>query len=162
VADITLLSVPIAVRNGILAEVGSTLPSLALPPGELQKNLAMAGKLYDQMARFGMDRKSILIAVGGGVITDLGGFVASTYMHGISLALVPTTLLGQVDAAIGGKTAVNLPHGKNLVGTFHQPCAVFCDPETLRTLPEAVGRVRWGVEVPAALITAALRTITAP
>jgi 3-dehydroquinate synthase len=172
VADITLLSAPIAVRNGILAEVGSRLPSLApkatraflltdrncinyarpvgaglleaglevrlldLPPGELQKNLAMAGKLYDQMARFGMDRKSILVAVGGGVITDLGGFVASTYMRGISLALVPTTLLGQVDAAIGGKTAVNLPHGKNLVGTFHQPCAVFCDPETLRTLPE--------------------------
>ncbi len=107
----------------------------SIPAGEPQKQLGTAAKLYDRMARFRMDRKSLLVAVGGGVITDLGGFVASTYMRGIPVILVPTTLLGQVDAAIGGKTGVNLPQGKNLVGTFYQPRAVFCDTEVLRTLP---------------------------
>lgn len=107
----------------------------ALPPGETQKKLATAAKLYDRMARAELDRKCPLVAVGGGVVTDLGGFVASTYMRGIPFFAVPTTLLGQVDAAIGGKTGVNLPQGKNLVGTFYQPRAVFCDPATLKTLP---------------------------
>ena len=108
----------------------------ALPAGELQKSLSTAGKIHQQMARAGMDRKSVLIAVGGGVITDLGGFVASTYMRGIQVRLFPTTLLGQVDAAIGGKTGVNLPQGKNLVGTFYQPALVCCDPAVLQTLPD--------------------------
>ena len=108
----------------------------ALPAGELQKTLSMAGKIHQQLARAGMDRKSVLFAVGGGVITDLGGFVASTYMRGIQVRLFPTTLLGQVDAAIGGKTGVNLPQGKNLVGTFYQPSLVCCDPAVLKTLPE--------------------------
>lgn len=117
-------------RSGVETKV------TVLPPGEVQKSLAVAGKLHQEMARFGMDRKSALFAVGGGVITDLGGFVASTYMRGIRFYLFPTTLLGQVDAAIGGKTAVNLPQGKNLVGTFCQPSAVFCDTAVLKTLPE--------------------------
>ena len=108
----------------------------ALPAGELQKSLATAGKLHQQLARAGMDRKSVLFAVGGGVITDLGGFVASTYMRGIPVGLFPTTLLGQVDAAIGGKTGVNLPQGKNLVGTFYQPALVCCDAAVLKTLPD--------------------------
>jgi 3-dehydroquinate synthase len=108
----------------------------ALPVGETQKSLTTAGRIHQQMARAGMDRKSVLYAVGGGVITDLGGFVASTYMRGIQAVLVPTTLLGQVDAAIGGKTGVNLPQGKNLVGTFYQPSLVFCDPTVLQTLPD--------------------------
>lgn len=108
----------------------------ALPAGELQKSLAVASKLHQQLARFGMDRKSVVFAVGGGVITDLGGFVASTYMRGIRVCLYPTTLLGQVDAAIGGKTGVNLPQGKNLVGTFYQPSLVGCDPSVLKTLPD--------------------------
>ncbi len=108
----------------------------ALPAGELQKSLSTAGKLHQQLARAGMDRKSMLFAVGGGVITDLGGFVASTYMRGIPVGLFPTTLLGQVDAAIGGKTGVNLPQGKNLVGTFYQPALVCCDSAVLKTLPD--------------------------
>ncbi|HLY12454.1 MAG TPA: 3-dehydroquinate synthase [Planctomycetota bacterium] len=108
---------------------------VVLPSGEGQKSMASAARLHQHLARAGMDRKSAVFAVGGGVITDLGGFVASTYMRGIRVYLYPTTLLGQVDAAIGGKTAVNLPQGKNLVGTFYQPAAVFCDPEVLRTLP---------------------------
>jgi 3-dehydroquinate synthase len=107
-----------------------------LPPGEGQKKLSVAARVYDRLARFRMERTSAFVAVGGGVVTDLGAFVASTWMRGVPLFLVPTTLLGQVDAAIGGKTAVNLPEGKNLVGTFYQPRAVFSDPEVLRTLPE--------------------------
>ncbi len=107
----------------------------AIPPGETEKALAAAARLYDRLAAFNMDRKSAFIAVGGGVITDLGGFVASTYMRGIPLFLVPTTLLGQVDASVGGKTAINLKQAKNLVGSFFQPVAVFADPIVLSTLP---------------------------
>jgi 3-dehydroquinate synthase len=114
------------------------LPSTTtvLPPGESQKRLATAARLYDALARAGADRRTPLVAVGGGVITDLGGFVAATFMRGLPAFLLPTTLLGQVDAAIGGKTGINLPQGKNLVGTFTQPAAVFLDPEALATLPE--------------------------
>jgi 3-dehydroquinate synthase len=104
-------------------------------PGESKKSLATAAALYDALATAGADRQTPLVAVGGGVITDLGGFVAATYMRGIPAFLAPTTLLGQVDAAIGGKTGVNLSHGKNLVGTFTQPRAVFLDPRVLATLP---------------------------
>ncbi len=118
-----------------LGQCGMDVAVCVLPAGESQKSVATAARLYDRMARAGIDRKSVLAAVGGGVVTDLGGFVASTYMRGIPAILVPTTLLGQVDAAIGGKTGVNLRHGKNLVGTFWQPRLVLCDPEALRTLP---------------------------
>jgi 3-dehydroquinate synthase len=118
-----------------LKQAGTPTHRTALPSGEPQKSLATAGRLHQTMARAGLDRKSVVVAVGGGVISDLGGFVASTYMRGIRVFLYPTTLLGQVDAAIGGKTGVNLPQGKNLVGTFYQPAAVFCDPAVLATLP---------------------------
>jgi len=121
--------------QGALRQSGFEVEGSSLPPGETQKKLATAGRLHELLARKKFDRKSVLVAVGGGVITDLGGFVASTYMRGIALAMVSTTLLGQVDAAIGGKTAVNLPQGKNLVGTFYQPRAVFLDPTVLTTLP---------------------------
>jgi 3-dehydroquinate synthase len=104
-------------------------------PGEMRKSLATAAEIYDRLAQFRMDRSSAFVAVGGGVVTDLGGFVASTYMRGVPCFLVPTTLLGMVDAAVGGKTAVNLHSGKNLVGTFHQPLAVFSDPTVLQSLP---------------------------
>jgi 3-dehydroquinate synthase len=123
------------VEHGLKAAGVETQIS-ALPAGELQKTLSTAGKIHQQLARFGMDRKSILFAVGGGVITDLGGFIASTYMRGIQVCLYPTTLLGQVDAAVGGKTGVNLPQGKNLVGSFYQPALVFCDTGVLKTLPD--------------------------
>lgn len=118
-----------------LKHAGIAAHRAVLPAGEVQKSLATAGRLHQRMARAGLDRKSAVFAIGGGVISDLGGFVASTYMRGIRVYLFPTTLLGQVDAAIGGKTGVNLPQGKNLVGTFYQPAAVFCDPAVLRTLP---------------------------
>jgi 3-dehydroquinate synthase len=118
-----------------LAAGGAEVFLEAIPAGETQKKLATAARLYGRLAKSGLDRKSLFVAVGGGMVTDLGGFVASTYMRGLPLVLVSTTLLGQVDAAIGGKTAVNLPQGKNLVGTFCQPLAVHCDPAALRTLP---------------------------
>lgn len=118
-----------------LKESGVATRLVTIPPGETHKKLSTAARLYDRMARFRMDRASFLVAVGGGMITDLGGFVASTYMRGIPFALAATSLLGQVDAAIGGKTGVNLPQGKNLVGTFTQPRAVLLDPGVLATLP---------------------------
>ena len=88
------------------------------------------------MARSGMHRGDVVVAVGGGVVTDVAGYAASSYYRGIAVIHVPTTLLGQIDAAIGGKTGVNLPEGKNLVGSFWQPTGVLCDTDTLRSLPD--------------------------
>ncbi|MCY3017617.1 MAG: 3-dehydroquinate synthase [Planctomycetota bacterium] len=107
-----------------------------LPPGEAAKSLKVAEILYDRCLGAGLDRGSCLIALGGGVIGDLTGFVAATYYRGIVFVQVPTTLLAMVDAAIGGKTGVDLPTAKNAVGAFHQPRAVLIDPLTLATLPD--------------------------
>ncbi|MGB9613122.1 MAG: 3-dehydroquinate synthase [Candidatus Margulisiibacteriota bacterium] len=108
---------------------------LEVPRGERYKSLKEAAKLYDKLVNFGAHRDSLIIALGGGVIGDLAGFVAATYMRGINYLQVPTTLLAQVDAAIGGKTAVNHPKCKNLIGVFHQPRLVFIDVKTITTLP---------------------------
>jgi 3-dehydroquinate synthase len=105
-----------------------------LPAGEETKTMASAMRLYDRAIALGMDRKSPLIALGGGVIGDLSGFVAATYMRGIPFIQVPTTLLSQVDSSVGGKVAVNHPQGKNLIGAFYQPQLVLIDPTTLNTL----------------------------
>jgi len=109
---------------------------LFLEPGEKYKSIASVEKLLRQMARAGGDRGSLLIAFGGGIVGDVGGFLAAIYMRGISYVQVPTTFLAQVDSSVGGKTAVNLPEGKNLVGSFHQPLAVFADIGVLGTLPD--------------------------
>ena len=103
--------------------------------GEEAKSLAEVERLCRAMSRAGFTRSDVIVAVGGGVVTDLAGFVAAVYHRGIPYVSVATTLLAQVDAAIGGKTGVNLPEGKNLVGAFWQPHAVLCDTETLATLP---------------------------
>jgi 3-dehydroquinate synthase len=111
-------------------------PTMAvIPPGERSKSLKQAAKLYDAALQAGLDRRSGVVALGGGVVGDLAGFVAATYMRGIPLAQLPTTLLAQVDSSVGGKTGVDLPQGKNLVGAFHQPCLVVADVRTLATLP---------------------------
>ncbi len=128
------LAVPIAAA---LETRGLTVHLGAVPEGESSKSVAAAAVLYDELAKAGAHRNDVVVAVGGGVVTDLAGFVASTYHRGMPVVHVPTTLLGQVDAAIGGKTGVNLEHGKNLVGTFHQPAAVICDVDVLQSLPEA-------------------------
>ncbi|MBV8842485.1 MAG: 3-dehydroquinate synthase [Bryobacterales bacterium] len=109
---------------------------LLFPGGEPNKRLAEVEILAEKMVRAGGDRSSVLIAFGGGIIGDVAGFLAAIFMRGIPVIQVPTTLLAQVDAAVGGKTGVNLESGKNLLGSFHQPLAVLIDPDVLRTLPE--------------------------
>ena len=108
---------------------------IEVPEGESSKNLSQAEKLYDHLLELNCDRKSVLVALGGGVIGDLVGFVAATYQRGIPFIQVPTTLLSQVDSSVGGKTAVDHPKGKNMIGVFYQPRLVVVDLETLRTLP---------------------------
>jgi 3-dehydroquinate synthase len=110
--------------------------ALFLPPGEKYKSLGNVEKLARQMAAAGGDRGSLLIAFGGGIVGDVGGFLASAYMRGIPCVQVPTTLLAQVDSSVGGKTGVNLPEGKNLFGSFYHPRAVFADIGVLATLPD--------------------------
>src|SRR5215471_2654701 len=104
--------------------------------GERHKRLATIEALAEQLLRLGADRKAIVLAFGGGVVGDVAGMLASVYMRGVKLIQVPTTVQAQLDAAIGGKTGVNLRAGKNLLGTFYQPRAVLIDPEVLLTLPQ--------------------------
>ncbi len=113
---------------------------VSVPPGEEQKSLQTAEMLYTRLLEADLDRHATIIALGGGVIGDLAGFVASTFLRGIAYIQIPTTLLAQVDSSVGGKTGVNHPVGKNLIGTFYQPRCVFIDPTVLQTLPE---RERW-------------------
>lgn len=110
---------------------------VGLPSGESSKSLEVVGRVLERMSEERVRRGDVLVALGGGVVTDVGGFVGSIYQRGIAVVNVPTNLLGQVDAAIGGKTGVNLNAGKNLAGTFHQPRAVICDVALLESLPAA-------------------------
>jgi len=118
-----------------LASAGMAASLFSFPAGEKSKSLAMLGKLQGRMLDKGFNRKSAVIALGGGVAGDLAGFVAATFMRGIPYIQVPTTLLAMVDSSIGGKTAINLPLGKNSCGAFHQPKAVFADVNCLKALP---------------------------
>jgi 5-deoxy-5-amino-3-dehydroquinate synthase len=117
-------------RSGIEQHV------LTVPEGEMAKTLTSYDSLCEQLAELQLSRDDVIVGVGGGAVTDLAGFAAATYLRGIALVQVPTSLVGQVDAAIGGKTGVNLRAGKNLVGSFHQPIGVLCDFTTLLTMPE--------------------------
>ena len=108
---------------------------ILIPDGERAKNLATLGRIYDALVKAQADRGCVIVALGGGVVGDVAGFAAATFLRGIPVVQVPTTLLAQVDSAIGGKTGVNHPLGKNLIGSFHQPAAVVVDPELLATLP---------------------------
>ena len=112
--------------------------------GEAHKTLATVEELCRRFSRFGLTRADAVVAVGGGMVTDVAGFAAATYHRGIAVVHVPTTLLGMVDAAIGGKTGVNLPEGKNLVGALWPPSAVLCDTDLLATLPEREWRCGHG------------------
>ena len=131
-------------------EINSEL--LSFPPGESAKNMEIVLQLCQQLVARGFDRKSLLIAVGGGVVGDIAGFVAAIFMRGIPYIQVPTTLLAQVDSAIGGKTGVDLPSGKNLLGVFHQPLLVVADPDVLGTLPVEIRREGFAEIIKAALI----------
>src|SRR5882724_11898938 len=110
--------------------------TLFLPGGEMQKRLAPVEAMAEEMVARGADRSSIVIAFGGGIVNDMAGFLAAIFMRGIPVIQIPTTLLAQVDAALGGKTGVNLVNGKNLIGAFHQPLSVLIDPAAIETLPE--------------------------
>lgn len=157
---LALGSYPVLVGEGALAELADLLPRGArkaavvtqvevgvpvttgleqhvftIGSGEGAKSLATVEQLCREFARFGLSRADVVVAVGGGVVTDVGGFAAAVYHRGVPVVHVATTLLGQVDAAIGGKTGVNLPEGKNLVGAFWQPLAVVCDTSVLAKLP---------------------------
>jgi 3-dehydroquinate synthase len=119
-----------------LSAAGFTAKIVEMPNGERHKKLATVEKVAEQLSRLGADRNSVIIAFGGGVVGDVTGLVASLYMRGVDLVQIPTTVLAQVDASIGGKTGVNLRAGKNLVGTFHHPRVVLIDPAVLSTLPD--------------------------
>ena len=123
-------------RREALEAQGVKLTVIVVPADESAKHIRVAEQVWAQMVAAGCDRSSLVLALGGGVVGDLAGFVAATYMRGIAYIQVPTTLLAMVDSAIGGKTAVNLQAGKNLVGAIYQPKAVLVDPEFLFTLPE--------------------------
>jgi 3-dehydroquinate synthase len=118
-----------------LARTHVALERLLVPEGERAKTLRVASRLYDALLELGVTRDTVLIGLGGGATCDLAGFVASTFLRGLPLVQVPTTLLAQVDASVGGKTAVNHRRGKNLIGTFYQPRMVWIDPDVLATLP---------------------------
>jgi 3-dehydroquinate synthase len=119
-----------------LATTGFSPSLIVVPAGETAKSLKTVQTCYDLLAAHRLERKSFIIALGGGVVGDLAGFVAATYLRGLAFVQVPTTLLAQVDSSVGGKVGVNLMAGKNLVGAFYQPRLVLCDLDTLRTLPE--------------------------
>ncbi|HLH42870.1 MAG TPA: 3-dehydroquinate synthase [Bryobacteraceae bacterium] len=122
-----------SVRNALASRAHEVL---IFPGGEPRKRLAEVEKLAEQMVQAGGDRSSVVVAFGGGIVGDVAGFLAAIFMRGIPVIQVPTTLLAQVDASVGGKTGVNLASGKNLLGSFHQPLVVLIDPSVLNTLPE--------------------------
>jgi 3-dehydroquinate synthase len=131
---------------------GRPFDILYFPGGEVHKRIAEVEKLAELMVERGGDRSSLVIAFGGGIVNDLGGFLAAVFMRGIPVIQVPTTLLSQVDAAVGGKTAANLIHGKNLIGAFHQPLSVLIDPAVLDTLPDREYRAGLAETIKAGII----------
>ena len=145
-----------AVRH-TLARAGFRPILIVVPAGETAKGIRTVQSCYDQLAAHRLERKSFIVALGGGVVGDLAGFVAATYLRGVAFVQVPTTLLAQVDSSVGGKVGVNLKSGKNLVGAFYQPRLVLCDLDTLRTLPKREFRaglaevIKYGIIYDAAL-----------
>ncbi len=120
---------------GALEQAGYAVHALPVPDGEAAKEVGVLAGLWSSFARLGMTRTDVVVGVGGGATTDLAGFAAASWLRGVRAVLVPTTLLGMVDAAVGGKTGINIPEGKNLVGAFHPPAGVLCDLATLVTMP---------------------------
>jgi 3-dehydroquinate synthase len=141
-----------AAVEGLLRGVGYRIESYAVQSGEASKDLAVVSKLYDWMIGGAVERRDVVLALGGGVVGDLAGFVAATVLRGIALIQLPTTLLAMVDSALGGKTGVNHSLGKNLIGAFHQPRLVLSDTNTLATLPSRELRAGWAEVIKHAVI----------
>ncbi|MBF0109687.1 MAG: 3-dehydroquinate synthase [Magnetococcales bacterium] len=118
-----------------LEQAGFTVVPIVLPDGEVHKNFETMQRIFDHLLRHRLERSAFLVALGGGVIGDMTGFAAATFLRGVSFVQIPTTLLAQVDSSVGGKTGINHPLGKNMIGAFHQPRLVTCDLATLTTLP---------------------------
>lgn len=137
VSDETVFPLYYAQVEKSLVAAGFSVAGYAFPAGEGSKTAATLLALYEQFHQAGLSRSDLILALGGGVVGDVTGFAAATYLRGVPLIQVPTTLLAQVDSAIGGKTAIDLPFGKNLAGAFYQPKAVVLDPLVLRTLPRS-------------------------
>ena len=135
VTNVTVAPLYLARLQGALEKTGTKVVAITLPDGERFKNWETLNQIFDALLQNRCERSTTLLALGGGVIGDLTGFAAATYQRGVSFIQVPTTLLAQVDSAVGGKTAVNHPLGKNMIGAFHQPLAVITDTDTLATLP---------------------------
>lgn len=154
-----------SVASEALTRAGFEPVRVIVPAGETAKSLKTVAGCYDQLAAHRLERKSFIVALGGGVVGDLAGFVAATYLRGIAFVQIPTTLLAQVDSSVGGKVGVNLKAGKNLVGAFYQPRLVLCDLDTLRTLPEREYRsglsevIKYGIIYDAALFRALERSL---
>ena len=136
VTDTNVAKFHLAAVASALQAAGHRSNNVILPAGEENKNLELVSCLWKDFLENGLDRRSTVIAIGGGVVSDMAGFAASTYMRGIDWIAVPTTLLAMVDASLGGKTGIDLPEGKNLVGSFHPPKLVLADPSLLLTLPK--------------------------
>ena len=136
VTDEIVAPLYLAQAKDSLTRHGFRVSEITLPAGEQVKSLDVAGEVWRAMAQLELGRDCVVVALGGGVVGDVAGFVTSTYMRGVPVVQVPTTLLAMVDASVGGKTAINLEEGKNLVGTFYQPSFVCADTSTLATLPE--------------------------
>ena len=128
------LALPAGYQAG-LSSAGIDSTVMVVPAGEASKSLSQASRLYDELVRRKADRHTLIVALGGGVIGDLAGFVAATFNRGLPLIMVPTTLLAQVDSSVGGKVGINHPDAKNIIGAFYQPAGVWIDTDTLRTLP---------------------------
>jgi 3-dehydroquinate synthase len=127
---------PLYLEPVVGALAGYQVESVILPDGEVYKTLEVVNQIFDALLTHRFDRRCTLLALGGGVVGDMAGFAAACYQRGVSFVQVPTTLLAQVDSSVGGKTGVNHPLGKNMIGAFHQPLCVVADTETLRTLPD--------------------------
>jgi 3-dehydroquinate synthase len=136
VTDENVASRYLALAKQSLEGEGFRVGVAVVPPGESTKSLSWASTLYDQLVESNADRRTVIVALGGGVVGDLAGFVAATYARGVPFVQVPTTLLAMVDSSVGGKVAVDHPKAKNMIGAFHQPMAVTCDTNLLATLPD--------------------------
>ena len=143
VTDETVAHLHAATTLASLKAAGWQAQQVTVPPGEGSKSFAELERVLDRLIALGLDRRDLVIALGGGVVGDLAGLAAALFMRGIDFVQVPTTLLAQVDSSVGGKTAIDTPRGKNLVGAFHQPRLVLADIDLLATLPERQLRTGW-------------------